>query len=278
MGAGPTLTPPPHPPLRARFAARAATTSRTGFSSNPETLRKSEQSKRLDPDPEGGDECSGFTFWQQISFGNMEPSGIVDDSFRSLFDRVAEIIHEQGGFEQAHKTLNEHFRYLEKGNSRAVYEIPSKVADEANRLVVKFALPESGNSGTEEALYPEEYTEGWMSNWHEIILTDFAPLEDVIVPVLDHHEDALWTVMPYAETLPQSQEVTQRLGPLTAKIEETNVEFVSHGQTTGQPEIYQIKAWGNYQDEYRLRDYGGIVVADEGFLEQLPYPLSEPDI
>jgi len=47
---------------------------------------------------------------------------------------------------------------------------------------------------------------------------------------------------------------------------------------TGQPEIYQIKAWGNYQDKCRLRDYGGIVVSDEGFLEQLPYPLSEPDI
>lgn len=90
----------------------------------------------------------------------MEPSGIVDDSFRSLFDKVAEIIHEQDDFERAHETLNEHFRYLEKGNCRAVYEIPSKVADEADCLVVKFALPESGDSGTEEALYPEGYTEG----------------------------------------------------------------------------------------------------------------------
>ncbi|WP_458186214.1 hypothetical protein [Haladaptatus sp. NG-WS-4] len=59
---------------------------------------------------------------------------------------------------------------------------------------------------------------------------------------------------------------------------ETNFEFLSHGQTTGQPEIYQIKAWGLYQDEFRLRDYGGIVVSDDEFLEQLPYPLSEPDI
>lgn len=111
-----------------------------------------------------------------------------------------------------------------------------------------------------------------------IVLSDFEPLEDVVVPVIDHHEDALWTVMPYAETLPQSKEVTQRLAPLTDEIEEADVEFVSHGQTTGQPEIYQIKVWGNYRGEYRLRDYGGVVVSDEGFLEQLPYPLSEPDI
>ncbi|WP_367176282.1 hypothetical protein [Haloarcula rubripromontorii] len=208
----------------------------------------------------------------------MEPSGIVDDSFRTLFDKVADIIHEQDDFERAHKTLDEHFRYLEKGNSRAVYEIPSEAVDNSDRLVVKFALPKSGNSGTEEALYPEEYTEGWMANWHEIILTGFEPLEDVIIPVVDHHEDALWTVMPYAETLPQSQEVTQRLGPLTDKIEDTDVEFVTHGQMTGQPEIYQIKAWGNYQNEYRLRDYGGIVVSDERLLKQLPYPLSEPNV
>ena len=208
----------------------------------------------------------------------MEPSGVVEDSFRNLFDKVAGIIHEQEDFERAHETLNKHFRYLEKGNGRAVYEVPSKVAQGDERLVVKFALPEAGNSGTIDALYPEEYTEGWMSNWHEIILTDFEPLEDVLVPVFDHHEDALWTLMPYAETLPQSQKVTQHLAPLTDKIEEEDVEFVSHGQTTGQPEIYQIKAWGNYQGEYRLRDYGGLVVSDEGFLEQLPYPLSEPDI
>lgn len=208
----------------------------------------------------------------------MKPSGTVDDSFKNLFDRVAEIIHEKEDFEKAHQTLNKHFRYLEKGNSRAVYEVPSKVAERDQRLVVKFALPVIGNSGKEGALYPVDYTEGWMSNWHEIVLSDFEPLEDVLVPVIDHHKDALWTVMPYAETLPQSQEVTMRLTPLADQIEESNVEFVSHGQTTGQPEIYQIKAWGNYQGEYRLRDYGGIVVSDEEFLEQVPYPLSEPDI
>lgn len=56
----------------------------------------------------------------------MEPSGVIDDSFRNLFDKVASIIHEQEDFEKAHETLDEHFRYLEKGNSRAVYEIPSK--------------------------------------------------------------------------------------------------------------------------------------------------------
>lgn len=208
----------------------------------------------------------------------MEPSGVVDDSFRDLFDKVARIIHEEQDFEKAHETLNKHFRYIEKGNSRAVYEVPSKVAERDERLVVKFALPEIGNSGTEDALYPEEYTEGWMSNWHEIILSDFEPLEGVLVPVVDHHEDALWVVMPYAETLPQSQEVTQRIAPLTDEIEESDVAFVSFGGTTGQPEIYQIKAWGNYRDEFRLRDYGGIVISDEEVLEQLPYPLSEPNI
>jgi len=129
----------------------------------------------------------------------MEPSGVVDDSFRNLFDKVTGITHEQEDFERAHETLNEHFRYLEKGNSRAVYEVPSKVAQGNERLVVKFALPETGNSGTIDALYPEEYTEGWMSNWHEIILSDFEPLEVVLVPVIDHHENALWTVMPYAD-------------------------------------------------------------------------------
>ena len=123
-----------------------------------------------------------------------------------------------------------------------------------------------------------EYTEGWLSNWHELILSRFEPLEDVLVPIIDHHEAALWTVMPYAETPPKSQEVTAELAPLTDRIEEADVVFVSHGVQTGQPEIYQIKAWGRYQGKFRLRDYGGIVVGDEEFLEQLPYPLSEPDI
>ncbi|SEP15543.1 hypothetical protein SAMN05216388_103829 [Halorientalis persicus] len=207
----------------------------------------------------------------------MDPADVVDDSFRDLFDKSAKIIHEQENFEQAHKTLEDHFNHLENGHSRAVYQVPS-IAEQDQPLVVKFALPVSGNSGTSDALYPVEYTEGWMSNWHEIILSHFDILEDVLVPVVDHHEDGLWIVMPYAETLPNSQEVTMELRPLSERIEQANVEFVSHGQTTGQPEIYQIKAWGLYQGECRLRDYGGIVVADEERLSQLPYPLSEPDI
>ncbi|MGQ3722723.1 hypothetical protein [Natrialba aegyptia] len=117
-----------------------------------------------------------------------------------------------------------------------------------------------------------------MANWHEVILSDFEPLTELLVPVVDHHEDSLWIVMPYAETLPQSQEVTAGLAPLTDQIEDADIEFVSHGGRTGQPEIYQINAWGQYNGEYRLRDYGGIVVSDSGFLEQLPYPLSEPRI
>ncbi|ELY83628.1 hypothetical protein [Natrinema altunense] len=208
----------------------------------------------------------------------MEPSESVDDSFRRLFDKAARIIHDEEDFEKAHETLDEHFNHLENGQSRAVYQVPSSVAGVDDSLVVKFALPEIGNSGAEDALYPVEYTEGWMSNWHEVILSHFDPLEHLLVPVIDHHEDALWTVMPYAETLPNSQEITSELTPLTEEIEAAEVEFVSHGETTGQPEIYQVKAWGWYNAECRLRDYGGIVVSDEEFLEQLPYPLSEPQI
>lgn len=208
----------------------------------------------------------------------MDPSRVVDDSFRSLFDKSAEVIHEQENFEKAHETLKKHFNHLENGNSRAVYQVPSNIAERRQPLVVKFALPVVGNSGAEDALYPVEYTEGWMSNWHEIILSRFEPLEDLLVPIVDHHEEGLWTVMPYAETLPDSQEVTVELRPLSERIEQADVAFVSHGETTGQPEIYQIKAWGLYQGEYRLRDYGGIVVSDEEYLSQLPYPLSEPDM
>lgn len=39
----------------------------------------------------------------------MEPSGVIDDSFRNLFDKVASIIHEQEDFEKAHETLDEHY-------------------------------------------------------------------------------------------------------------------------------------------------------------------------
>jgi len=208
----------------------------------------------------------------------MDPPSIVDDSFRNLFDKSAEKIHNQENFEETHETLGEHFNHLENGHSRAVYQVPSHIAGWNYPLVVKFALPVTGNSGTEEALYPEEYTEGWMSNMHEIVLSGFEPLEDLLVPIVDHHKDGLWTVMPYAETLPDHQEVTTKLRSISERIEEADVEFVSHGETTGQPEIYQIKAWGLFQEEYRLRDYGGIVVSDEEFLSQLPYPLSEPDI
>lgn len=74
----------------------------------------------------------------------MDPPGVVDDSFRNLFDKVAGIIHEQEDFEKAHETLDKHFRYLRKWNSRAVYEVPSKVAESDERLVVKFALPVVG--------------------------------------------------------------------------------------------------------------------------------------
>lgn len=91
---------------------------------------------------------------------------------------------------------------------------------------MKFALPVVGNSGAEDALYPVEYTEGWISNWHEIILSRFEPLEDLLVPIVDHHEEGLWTVMPYAETLPDSQEVTVELRPLSERIEQADVAFV----------------------------------------------------
>jgi hypothetical protein len=208
----------------------------------------------------------------------MEPPSVVDGSFRRLFDKSAEVIHEKENFEKVHEKLEKHFNHLENGNSRAVYQVPSSIAEEEHPLVVKFALPVIGNSGTEDALYPVEYTEGWMSNWHEIILSRFEPLKDLLVPIVDHHEDGLWIIMPYAETLPRSQEVTVKLHPLSERIEEADVEFVSHGQTTGQPEIYQIKAWGLYEGECRLRDYGGIVISDEEYLRQLPYPLSEPNI
>lgn len=208
----------------------------------------------------------------------MDPPRVVDDSFRNLFDKSAELIHEQEDFEKAHETLAEHFNHLENGNSRAVYQVPSSIADWDHPLVVKFARPVVGNSGTDDALYPVEYTEGWISNMHEIALSDFEPLEDLLVPIVDHHEDGLWTVMPYAETPPDSREVGMQLRSMSEQIEEADVEFVSHGEKTGQPEIYQIKAWGIYQSEYRLRDYGGIVVSDDEFLSQLPYPLSEPDI
>lgn len=206
----------------------------------------------------------------------MKPLGLVDDSFRRLFDKTARIIHDEEDFERAHEIMDEHFNHLENGRSRAVYQVPSSIVEADEPLVVKFALPEVGKSGTENALYPVEYTEGWMSNWHEVILSRFDPLKHLLIPVIDHHEDALWTVMPYAQTLPNSQEVAADLAPLTDEIEEANVEFVSHGVTTGQPEIYQIKAWGLYNKECKLRDYGGIVVSNEEFLEQLPYPLSEP--
>lgn len=171
----------------------------------------------------------------------MESPGVVDDAFRSLFDKAAEKIHKQEDFEEVHETLGEHFNHLENGHSRAVYQVPSQIADCDHPLVVKFALPVIGNSGTEEALYPVEYTEGWMSNMHEIVLSGFDPVADLLVPIVDHHKDGLWTVMPYAETLPDSQEVISKLRPLTERIEKADVEFVSFGETTGQPEIYQIK-------------------------------------
>jgi len=208
----------------------------------------------------------------------VNPPEEVDDSFRRLFDKTAEIIHEEENLKKAYKTLDKHFNHLDNGRSRAVYEVPSNIAEGDQRLVVKFALPEIGKTGTEDALYPVDYTEGWMSNWHEVILSRYEPLDHLLVPVIDHHEDALWTVMPYAETLPKSQEIANQLAPLTDEIEESNIEFVSHGMTTGQPEIYQINAWGRYNGEYRLRDYGGIVVSEDEFLEQLPYPLSDPEI
>lgn len=208
----------------------------------------------------------------------MDPPRIIDSSFRQLFDKTARTIHEEDELERAREMLDEHFNHLGSGRSRTVYQVPSSNGDAGESLVVKFALPEIGASGTEDALYPVEYTEGWMSNWHEIILTRYDPVSDLVVPVLDHHEDALWIVMPYAETLPQTRAIKTELAPLTDEIEEADIEFVSHGGTTGQPEIYQINAWGRYHEECRLRDYGGIVVANEVFLDQLPYPLSEPQI
>jgi hypothetical protein len=62
---------------------------------------------------------------RESDFDNMEPPGVVDDSFRNLFDKSAEKIHKQGNFEEAHGTLGEHFNHLENGHSRAVYQVPS---------------------------------------------------------------------------------------------------------------------------------------------------------
>lgn len=206
----------------------------------------------------------------------MDPSYAVDDSFRNLFDKSAEIIHEEREVDRAHEFLDENLNHIDSGRSRTVFQVPSSAAEHDLPLVVKFALPEVGNTGTEDALYPVEYTEGWMANWHEIILSYYDALDEILLPIVDHDEDGLWLVMPYAETPERTSGFHEDLTRLAEQVESAAVEFVSYGETTGRPEIYQISAWGIYEGAYRLRDYGGIVVDDPEFRSQLPHPLSDP--
>lgn len=117
---------------------------------------------------------------------------------------------------------------------------------------------------------------GFVQNWREILLSRYEPMREYIVPVVSASPTGLWLVMPYAEqeTLEWDQD---KIDVLAEQVEDLDgVKPVMRGAMGGGLDIYWTNNWGAYNGEYRLLDYGGIVLTDSVPRSPCEFPFSDP--
>jgi len=166
--------------------------------------------------------------------------------------------------------LRDQFDVLEAGSGRIVVDI-SEYIDCSQRLVAKLVGSRSQNKSETIPV-----SGGFLQNWREILLSRYPPVQDIVQPVVASSRTGLWLVMPYAEQYGIEWD-RDRIDEKADYIKEhEQVEPVMRGSLGGRLDIYWTENWGAYQGEYRLVDYGGIVLHDEPDFRDEEYPFEDP--
>jgi hypothetical protein len=165
--------------------------------------------------------------------------------------------------------LREQFEPVDGGSGRFVVEITEYV-DSDERVVAKIV---SGSRDTNENV---PVSGGFLQNWREILLSRYPPVEDIVLPVLESSPTGLWLVMPHVEQYDIEWD-RDRIDPKADRLKNLDeVEPVMRGSFGGGLDIYWTENWGAYRGEYRLIDYGGVVLHREPALRPEEYPFQDP--
>lgn len=166
--------------------------------------------------------------------------------------------------------LQDQFEVLEAGSGRIVVDISEHI-DYSQRLVAKLVASRSQSKNETISV-----SGGFLQNWREILLSRYPPVQDIVQPVVASSRTGLWLVMPYAEQYGIEWD-HDRIDPKADYLKEhEKVEPVMRGSIGGGLDIYWTENWGAYQGEYRLVDYGGIVLHDEPDFRDGEYPFEDP--
>ena len=165
--------------------------------------------------------------------------------------------------------LENEFEPIDSGSGRIIIDI-TEYLDTNNRFVAKVV---GGDVDRNEQM---PVTEGFVQNWREILLSRYPPVNDIVMPVLESDPTGLWLVMPFAE----QYEVDWDHDIIDTKVEQLEqiekIEPVMRGGFSGSLDVYWTDNWGIYNDEYRLIDYGGIVLHKDPPLQQNEYRFIDP--
>lgn len=205
-------------------------------------------------------------FWLKVALERFA----TERTFRWRGHYASEGDNAREAYEDMMDEFREQFEVLEGGSGRIVVEI-TEYADSRERMVAKVV---GGRSKGKSDQIP--VSSGFLQNWREILLSRYPPVEDIIQPVVASSQTGLWLVMPYAEQY-GIEWSHDRIDQKAECIENHHaVEPVMRGNLGGGLDIYWTENWGAYQGEYRLVDYGGVVLHDEPELRPGEYPFRDP--
>lgn len=174
------------------------------------------------------------------------------------------------GYENMMDEFREQFEVLEGGSGRLVVEITEYVNTD-ERLVAKVIGSRSKHKDENIPV-----SSGFLQNWREILLSRYRPVEEIILPVLASSPTGLWLVMPYAEQY-KTEWDHDRIDSKAEYLENhTGVEPVMRGSLGSGLDIYWTDNWGAYEGEYRLLDYGGVVLLDRPELRPGEFSFQDP--
>lgn len=175
--------------------------------------------------------------------GRFEPEG---EPGRDAYDEMMDELRDQ-------------FDSVDGGSGRFVVELTEHV-DSDERLIAKIVAGSRNKSGNIPV------SGGFLQNWREILLSRHPPVEDIVLPVVASSPTGLRLVMPYAEQY-EIEWDRDRIDPKADRLKSLDdTEPVMRGSFGGGLDIYWTENWGAYRGEYRLLDYGGVVLHNEAYL------------
>ncbi|WP_237076800.1 hypothetical protein [Natrialba magadii] len=176
---------------------------------------------------------------------------------------------ERDAYDDMMDELREQFEAVDGGSGRFVVEI-TEFIDSDERMVAKIV---AGSRNKHENI---PVSGGFLQNWREILLSRHPPVEDIVLPVVASSPTGLWLVMPHAEQYGIEWD-RDRIDAKADRLQSLDgVEPVMRGSFGGGLDVYWTENWGAYRGEYRLLDYGGVVLHGESYLRPEEYPFEDP--